>query len=103
MTAAAMAATTDSLRPPVRRRQGPDRLTVILFATAAFLAVLALLISQLHPAAAKPRVVVVRRLYQTTVVETILGQRAAATSVSRSTSSTGGEATAPLAPTTRVS
>lgn len=103
MTAAAMAVTTDSARPPVRRRSASDRLTVILFATAAFLAVLTLLVSQLHMAPARAGMVVVRRLYQTTVVETVLGRRAGGTSVSQSTSSSGSTPAAAPAPTTRVS
>jgi hypothetical protein len=81
-------------RPRGSRRKaagGPDRTSVILFSTAAFLAVLALLAWQLRattPRAAAGRVVIVRRIYQTTVVETIRGP-GSGTSISQSVSSSG--------------
>ncbi len=90
-------------RPQIRRHVAPDRLTVMLFAVAAFLVVLAVLISQMHTVAARPKVVVVRRVYRTTVVETVLGQRGGGTSVSQSTSNSGSVPTSLAAPTTRVS
>lgn len=100
MTAAA--ATT---RRPART--GPDRFTVILFSLAAFFCVLALLAHQLQVSAPhavkRPRVVLIRRVYETTVVQTIPGS-GSGTSVSRSVSSSGsGYVPAPAAPTTRAS
>jgi len=72
--------------------------TVILVSTAVFLGVLALLASQLRPTPtpAPRRVVVIRRIYRTTVVETIRGG-GSGTSVSQSVSSSGSGAV-PLAP-----
>lgn len=99
-TVAAMAVMTTERR---RRGGGPDRISVVLFSITAFLGVLALLVSQLHVApATRPKLVEVRRVYRTTVIETVLGSRAAATVVSSSTS--GAASTPPAtAPTTRVS
>jgi len=73
--------------------------TVILISAAVFLVVLAFLASHLQPTA-KPlahRMVVVRRIYKTTVVETIRGG-GSGTSVSQSVSSSGSGAlpTAPV-------
>ncbi len=92
-----MAAETESLaggmrRPGVRRASGPDRLTVWLLAGAAFLAVLALLAGQLRAGpsrTAAASVVVVRRIYETRIVETVpsAGGGAGGTSVSQSVSS----------------
>jgi hypothetical protein len=88
----------------VRRRSGPDRTTVALFTVSAFLVVLGVLISQMHTPPARPKIVVVRRVYRTTVVETVLGQRGGGTSVSQSSASSGSVPTAVVAaPTTRVS
>jgi hypothetical protein len=98
-----VAATTEPIRPSMRQQRAPDRLTVMLFAIAAFLAVLAVLTAQLRTAPTRPRVIVVRRVYRTTVVETVLGQRSGGTSVSRSTSSSGSAPATSVAPTTRVS
>lgn len=88
--------------PP--RRRGIDRLTVALLALAAFLLVLAFLGTRLGAAArpaARPREVVLRRIYRTTVVERIFpagaSGPAAGTSVSQSVSgSTAAPAAAPL-------
>ena len=102
-TTAAMAATTESPRPALSRHSAPDRLTVMLFATAAFLIVLVVLSSQLHTAPARPQVVLVGRVYRTNVVETVLGQRGGGTSVSRSASSPESAPAALPTPTTRVS
>jgi hypothetical protein len=80
----------------------PDRLTVWLLAGAAFLAVLALLAGQLRagaPRTATASVVVVRRIYETRVVETgpSASGGAGGTSVSQSVSSGGGPvASAPV-------
>lgn len=80
-----------------------DRLTVVLFTVATFLAVFAILAHQL-PAfgrtdhRASP---VLRKIYRTTVVETIVGS-GGPTSVSRSVSGSS-SGPAPAAPATRVS
>ena len=88
-----------------RATAGPDRVSVMLLGIAGFLVVLALLAWQLRSAptrlASRPEVVL-RRVYQTTVVETIKGSRSASgTSVSQSVSSSGSSSIA--APTTRSS
>ena len=98
-----MAATTEHVRPAPGRERPSDRLTVMLFAVTAFLVVLGVLISQMHTPPTRPRVLVIRREYRTTVVETVLGQRAGGTSVSQSSSSSGSLPAASAAPTTRVS
>lgn len=91
-----------------RRRRaagGPDRASVILFSLAAFLAILAFLGWQLRTSPAKVAarpVLVVRRIYETTVVETIRGS-GAGTSVSQSVSSAGPGSLLAAAPTTRSS
>ena len=66
-----------SRRPrPAPIRRASDRITVALFSLAAFLLVLALLGTQLSQAgsshAAARRRVLVRRIYETTVVERVL-------------------------------
>src|SRR5947209_20337450 len=95
------AAATDTGGPgggrSTRRRGGAgasglDRGSVILFSLAAFLAVLALLAWEMRPSSptfARRREVVVRRVYETTVVETIKGSSGSGTSVSQSVSSSG--------------
>jgi hypothetical protein len=107
-TAMAMTETAGS-HARARRRggSGPDRLTVALLALAGFLAVLALLAGQLKAGAANVRarpVVVLRRVYETTVIETILGSRpGGGSSVTRSVSSSGSSYTSGPAPRTRAS
>jgi hypothetical protein len=107
----AMAAATEA-RPAqagrsTRKRFGPDRLTVALLTVTAFLFVLAMLATQLQaaPAPARHRVVLIRRIYETRVVQTIQGHGGAGAtggnSVTQSVSSSG--ATAAPAPTTRAS
>ena len=125
MTAAATAAskataamTIDATAGPARRTaatptpggrraaSGPDRLTVVLFTMAAFLLVLALLAGQLHVAStAIPRpAIVMRKIYRTTVVETIAGGGGpSGTSVSQSVSSSGSTGSSYASPTTRTS
>ena len=77
-------------RPAAGRRAGKaaDPVTVALLAVAGFLAVLALLSWQLAnaPVSRPPRVALVRRVYQTTVVETIPGAKGGST-ISQSSSS----------------
>lgn len=95
-------------RPPSGRRvtgAGPDRASVMLLSAAAFLAVLALLAWQVRatPATtARQRIVIVRHVYQTTVVETIKGA-GSGTSVSQSVSSSGSGSLAVAPVTTRSS
>ncbi len=78
-------------------------MTVVLLTLAAFLVVLALLARQANVAASphRPKLAVVRRVYQTTVVETVIGGRGGS-SVSQSSSSTASSYGAAL-PTTRTS
>jgi len=69
-----------------------DRLSVMLFSLAAFLTVLALLGSQLSAkqGGSPHATAVVRKIYETTVVEQVIGARPgpSGTSVSQSASST---------------
>jgi hypothetical protein len=90
-----------------RARRGPDRLTVALLTLTAFLLVLAVLAGRLRaaPAAAPTRhVVVLRRIYRTTIIDDSrsAGAGESSSSVSVSTSGGGGGAT-PAAPATRTS
>jgi hypothetical protein len=91
-----------------RSRGRPDRVTVMLFTLAAFLAVFAILAARLRatPAltpAPPPRVVVLRRIYRTTIVDDGRSEgRGGAATVSVSTSGTASAAPTP-APTTRSS
>ncbi len=108
ITMAATTATerTASIRRPRRsggRASGPDRLTVLLLTIAAFLLVVALLATQIRPAAvpAPPRpVVVLRKVYETSVVETVPGAGARGTSVTRSQSVSSSSSPAGPAPAT---
>jgi hypothetical protein len=106
-----MAAVTEAWRARAdrraRTRYGPDRLTVVLLTVSAFLFVLALLAAQIQaaPAPARPHVVLIRRVYQTRVVETISGQAGAGATggnvVTQAVSSSG--STVAPAPTARAS
>jgi hypothetical protein len=98
-----------SHRGTARGADGPDRITVALLSLAAFLTVLALLAGQFAASAAPSRphrIVLVRTVYRTKVIETIAGG-SGQTSVSRSVtgSVTGASAGAgsTAAPTTRTS
>ncbi len=96
-----MAATT-SHKP--RRAGGPDGVTVTMLTLAAFLGILSLMAWQLRAAPSSPArgMIVVRRIYQTRVIETVVGGPSAGTSVTQSASSTASGST--LAPaTTRAS
>lgn len=90
-----------------RSRRGPDRVTVMLTTLAIFLVVFAVLATRLRatPAASSapaPRVVVLRRIYQTTVVSDGAPHgRAGRATVSVSTS--GAASPTAAAPTTRTS
>ncbi len=104
-----MAAATEHLTPAARRNRsggrsasGPDRFTVWLLSCAAFLVVLALLAGELRgpaPRTAHKPVVVLRRVYETRVIETVRGPAGGGgggTSVSQSVSSSGSAAPAPV-------
>jgi hypothetical protein len=100
---------TTTLSRPGRRpaAPGPDRVTVVLFSLASFLVVLALLAGQ--PAgepshrAAHP-VLLVRKIYRTTVVEEVTGATGnGGTSVTQSVSSSGASDSTAATPTTRTS
>jgi hypothetical protein len=86
-----------------RAKGGTDRLSVVLFSTAAFLVVLALLAWQLKapPARAARPVVLMKRIYTTTVIETVPGS--GRPSMSQSVSSSGSTYAASTSPTTRTS
>lgn len=103
------AAAGRSRRGTGRGADGPDRLTVALLSLAAFLTVLALLAGQLVASAAAPRphrVVLVRTVYSTKVIETIAsgsGGTSVSRSVTGSTSGASAAAATAAAPTTRTS
>ncbi len=110
--AMATAAETETAlsRAHAQRRggSGPDRITVALLALAGFLAVLALLAWQLSSSAAiagAQPAIVLRRVYETTVIETIPGSGSGGggSSVTQSVSSSGASSTSGAAPTTRTS
>ena len=89
----------------VRSRSGPDRVTVMLVTLAAFLAVFATLAGRLRSTAASwpapsPRVVLLRRVYETTIVND--GRRGAGSGATTVSVATSGSAPSP-APTTRSS
>jgi hypothetical protein len=94
-------------RRPARRprRGGADRLSVALFSLAAFLVVLTLLAGQLRLAGGSRagHMIVVRKVYVTRVVETVVGVRGGGTSVSRSQSTSGSASSAYSVPRTRTS
>lgn len=104
------ATTTDpaagARRPAARKGgAGPDRVAVVLFSLAAFLAVLALLAGQLRAStrpAPRRTQVEIRRIYRTTVIETVPGPGAGA-SVSQSVSSSGSAYAPAQVPVTRTS
>jgi hypothetical protein len=99
----ATAAVATTSRKPARAA-GPDGVTVTMLTVAAFLAILAFLASQMRASPARParRVVVVRRVYETRVVETIVGGSGGGSSVTQSASASPVTAL-PTAPTTRSS
>jgi hypothetical protein len=101
-TTVAMAAVTTTSR---RRPTGPDRVTVMLLSLTVFLVILAVLAWQVRSAPARPgrRMVVVRRVYETRVVETVVGAPGGGSSVTQSVSSSGSASPLPAGPTTRTS
>jgi hypothetical protein len=92
-----------------RSRGGPDRVTLMLLVLAGFLVVLAILSARLRTAPAQasvpaPRVVVLRRIYRTTVVDDGPATRQDATAtVSVSSSGSTPPTSSAAAPTTRTS
>jgi hypothetical protein len=91
-----------------RPRRGPDRVTIALLTLAAFLVVLAVLAGRLRaaPTAAPVRhVVVLRRIYRTTVIDDNRAGAAGSSSMSVSTSGAGAPSAgaAAAAPATRTS
>lgn len=95
-------------REQTARRAGPDRVAVGLFSLAGFLVVLALLGAQAggsSRSAAHPRAVLLRRVYDTTVVERVIGAGSHAHGGGTSESQTIGPPSggAPAAAVTRVS
>lgn len=84
---------------------GPDRITVLLLTVTVFLVILAALAWQVRSAPARPkqRIVIVRRVYETRVVETVVGAAGGGSSVTQSVSSSGSGSALPAAPTTRTS
>lgn len=99
-------ATVATTNRPAARAGVLDGVTVAMLTVAAFLAILALLAWQLRSAPARParRMVVVRRVYETRVVETVVGGARSASSVTQSVpSSRGALSAAPTGATTRTS
>lgn len=91
-----------------RRRaavSGPDRVTVMLVTLTVFLVILAGLAWQMRSVSGRPahRMVVVRRVYETRVIETVVGAPGGGSSVTQSVSSSGSAAPLASAPTTRTS
>ena len=95
------AATTTSRR----RATGPDRITVMLLTLTVFLIILAVLAWQVRsvPARTARRMVVVRRVYETRVVETVVGAPGGGSSVTQSVSSSGSTPALPTASSTHAS
>ncbi len=95
---------TDAQRQRVRRG-AHDRVSVMLFSLAAFLAVFAVLVAELPLSATVPpsHQLLIRRVYRTTVIETVIGARSAPPSVTQSSSSSSPPSVASPAPTTRAS
>jgi hypothetical protein len=88
----------------VRGQSGPDRVSVALFSLAAFLAILALLASQLSGGVGhvRPAPAILRKVYRTTVVERVLpagtgGRGGASVTQSESGSVSGALPAAPIA------
>jgi hypothetical protein len=95
------AVTTISPRRPAAA--GPDRITVLLLTLTVFLVILAGLAWQVRSAPTRSvhRMVVLRRVYETRVVETVVG--GGSSSVTQSVSSSGSASAMPAAATTRAS
>jgi hypothetical protein len=106
MAAAATTSPRSASASPPRPSSGagPDRITVLLVTLTVFLVILAGLAWQVRSAPRPPahRVVVVRRVYETRVVETVVGA-SGGSSVTQSVSSSGSASALPAAATTRTS
>lgn len=104
MTAAnQMAAETTERR--TRRSVRPDRPSLILFSLAGFMAVLAVMAIQVHRTASThtSRAVLVRRIYTTTVIETVAAGRGPQRTATVPSSAPPTPLPTPPAPTTRTS
>lgn len=103
MAAMGMAAVATTSRRALRAG-GPDGVTVTMLTLAAFLVILAVLASEMRaaPARASRRVLVVRRVYETRVVERVVGGSGSGSSVTQSVSSSAG-ASVSATPATRAS
>jgi hypothetical protein len=97
-------ATVATTSPRRANEAGPDRLTVMLLTLTVFLVMVAVLAWQMRSAPPRPvrRMVVLRRVYETRVIETVAGATGGGSSVTQSVSSSG-SASAPPAATTRTS
>jgi Flp pilus assembly protein CpaB len=83
-----------------------DRLTITMAALAAFLVVLALLATQLGHAASTQRparAVLLRRVYETKVIERVPATAKASPGASSATQSESSPGTPPASPVTRTS
>lgn len=84
------------------RRGGPDRITVALFAAAAFSLLFAFLTLQLSSASTRTgKPVIVRRIYETRVVERAPAGAKGGTSVTQSSSAAYPTAAAPVTGSSR--
>ena len=98
-------ATVATTSPRRATAAGADGVTVTLLTLAAFLAIFALLAWQVRsaPAQSRHRVIVLRRVYETRVVETVIGAARGGSTVTQSTSSSAPASSVSAAPTTRAS
>ena len=103
-TVAMAAVATTSPRRATAAGRGPDRITVVLVTLTVFLVILAGLAWQVRAAPPRPahRMVIVRRVYETRVVETVVGAPGA-NRVTQSVSSSGSASALPASATTRAS
>lgn len=100
----ATVATTSPRRATVTAAAA-DGVAVMLLTMAAFLVIVALLAWQVRsaPAQPRPRVIVLRRVYETRVVETVIGAAGERSTVTQSVSSSAPLASVSTGPTTRSS
>jgi hypothetical protein len=104
-TAARAAVAVATISARTARSTGPDGVTVTMLTLAGFLAILALMAWQIRSSPARPprRMIVVRRVYETHVIETIVGATHGGNSVTQSVSSSAGGTSLPTTPATRSS
>jgi hypothetical protein len=103
---AAMATAAETTSRRASPARGPDGVTVTLLTVAGFLVILALLAWQMRSAPTHParRVIVMRRIYETRVVETIVGgSRRGGSSITQSVSSSAPTSSLSTSPVTRSS